>query len=141
MYRRYVPRLRETRRQVGARGCVERVVRSAQVGARSQGASSLPPGARPSLRCAGNQTPLTHSATTLLPALALGRDWAGISLASRQANFNILLLLDKILYKKCLIQQIKTEYRTNQQDFSRHSLRHCEDTQYLLILQYFNKKQ
>lgn len=93
VYKRYVPHLRETRRQVGARGCVERVVQSAQVGARSQGASSLPPDARPSLRCAGNQTPLTHSATTLYYLLSF---WIGLSriflLASRQAIFICILL-------------------------------------------------
>lgn len=62
----YVPH-QETRRQVGARVCVERVVQSAQGGALSQGASKLHPEAHPFLRCAENQTPLMRSVTTLLP--------------------------------------------------------------------------
>lgn len=64
---RYVPHPQETRRQVGARVCVERVVQSAQGGALSPGASNLHPEARPFPRCAENQTPLMHSVTTLLP--------------------------------------------------------------------------
>lgn len=61
----YVPHPQETRRQVGARVCVERVVQSAQGGALSQGASNLHPEARPFPR-SENQTPLMRSATTLL---------------------------------------------------------------------------
>ena len=62
----YVPHPQETRRQVGARVCVERVVQSVQGGALSQGASNLHPEARPFPRCAENQIPLMHSVTTLL---------------------------------------------------------------------------
>lgn len=63
---RYVPHPQETRPQVGARVCVERVVQSAQAEALSQGASNLHPEAPPFPRCAENQTPLMHSVTTLL---------------------------------------------------------------------------
>lgn len=63
---RYVPHPQETRRRVGARVCVERVVRSARGEALSQGASKLHPEAPPFPRCAENQTPLTHSVTASL---------------------------------------------------------------------------
>lgn len=64
----YIPHLQETRRQVGARVCVERLVQSAQHEVLLREALNLPPEDPPFPRCAGNQTPLMHSVTTLLSA-------------------------------------------------------------------------
>lgn len=62
---RDIPRPRGTRRQAGARGCVEKAARWGRAGARWPGASGSPRAGRPiSPRAGGSRTRATRSATT-----------------------------------------------------------------------------